>query len=83
MELQGHSITYRNALGPQRDRLERICRYVSRSAVAHDRLSLTAQGKVRYALKSAYWDGTTQEKGEYAAALKARAPPLGALDGID
>ena len=24
-----------------------------------------------------------QEKGEYAAALKARAPPLGALDGID
>jgi hypothetical protein len=33
--------------------LERICRYVSRSAVANERLSLTAQGKVPYALKSA------------------------------
>jgi hypothetical protein len=87
--LQGHSITYRIALGPQagrkvftlqtvppvdidetaagtvgqvggfnrhagvavradqRHKLERLCRYISRPAVSEQRLSLTAQGKVR------------------------------------
>ncbi len=43
----------------QRDKLERLCRYISRPAVSQQRLSLTANGNVRYKLKTAYRDGTT------------------------
>ena len=43
----------------QRHKLERLCRYISRPAVSEQRLSLTAQGKVRYQLKTPYRDGTT------------------------
>jgi hypothetical protein len=98
--LQGHSITYRIALGPQagrkvltlqtrppididemysgtvgqvagfnlhagiaaradqRRKLERLCRYMARLAVSEQRLSLTAQGKVRNELKTPYNDGS-------------------------
>jgi hypothetical protein len=89
-DLQGHSITYRIALGPhkgrkafllqslaprgeeragecvvqangfslhagiaaeaeQRQKLERLCRYIARPAVAIERLSRSAQGTIRYA----------------------------------
>ena len=61
----------------QRERLERICRYVSRSAVANERWSLTTQGKVRYALKSAYRDGTTHvifEPLDFLSRLAALVP---------
>lgn len=98
-QLQGHSITYRIAVGLRQGRkiftlqtlsgteepfvdtadgvvgfslhasvavkvsedekLERICRYISRPAVSEKRLSLTGQGKVRYELKTPYRDGTT------------------------
>ena len=100
-QLQGRSITYRIAMGPQagrkvltlqtipawgeddygndqlgriggfslhagvavktreRKKLERICRYISRPALSEARMELTDQGMVRYALKSAYRDGTT------------------------
>jgi hypothetical protein len=43
----------------QRDKLERLCRYITRPAVSEKRLSLTNQGKVRYELKTPYRDGTT------------------------
>ena len=43
----------------ERDKLERLCRYIARPAVATQRLSLTAQGQVRYQLKTPYRDGTT------------------------
>ncbi len=43
----------------ERDKLERLCRYIARPAVSENRLSLTAQGKVRYELKTPYRDGTT------------------------
>lgn len=43
----------------QRAKLERLCRYVARSAVADNRLSLTRQGQVRYSLKTPWRDGTT------------------------
>ncbi len=42
-----------------RDKLERLCRYISRPAVSEQRLALTANGKVRYPLKTPYRDGTT------------------------
>jgi len=35
----------------------RLCRYVSRPAVSEKRLSLTANGQVRYQLKTPYRDG--------------------------
>lgn len=97
--LQGHSITYRIAMGPHEGRkafklqtvpaserstkpvlanhagfslhagiavrggdkktLERLCRYITRPALAEGRLSLTPQGRVRYTLKTPYRDGTT------------------------
>jgi hypothetical protein len=43
----------------QREKLERLCRYVSRPPLASERLALTASGPVRYTLKTPYRDGTT------------------------
>src|SRR5580700_3357541 len=43
----------------QREKLERLCRYVSRPPVASERLALRASGQVRYTLKTPYRDGTT------------------------
>ena len=40
-------------------KLERLCRYITRPAIAEKRLSLTNQGKVSYELKTPYRDGTT------------------------
>ncbi|HVL66868.1 MAG TPA: transposase [Vicinamibacterales bacterium] len=45
--------------GGQRDRLERVCRYVLRPPVASERLALTADGQVRLALRHPWADGTT------------------------
>ena len=47
------------AAAHQRDKVERLCRYIARPAVATGRLALTAQGLVRYTLKTPYRDGTT------------------------
>jgi hypothetical protein len=47
------------ARADQRDKLERLCRYIARPAVSEKRLSLTANGQVRYQLKTPYRDGTT------------------------
>lgn len=38
----------------QREKRERLCRYIARPAIAEKRLSLTAQGKVRYQRKTPY-----------------------------
>jgi len=48
-----------SAKAHQRDKLERLCRYISRPPVAGHRLSLTTSGKVCYELKTPYRDGTT------------------------
>jgi len=48
-----------SAKARERDRLERLCRYITRPAVSEKRLSLTAHGKVCYELKTPYRDGTT------------------------
>ncbi len=42
----------------QRQKLERLCRYVSRPPVAEDRLAVMPSGHVRYTLKTPYRDGT-------------------------
>jgi hypothetical protein len=48
-----------SARADQRQKLERLCRYISRPAIAEKRLSLTPNGNVRYQLKTPYRDGTT------------------------
>ena len=48
------------AASDERDKLERLCRYITRPAVSTERLSLTAQGLIHYRLKTPYRDGTTQ-----------------------
>jgi len=50
--------------GPQceardRERLERLCRYAARPAVAESRLVELADGRIGYALKKRWRDGTT------------------------
>ena len=43
----------------QRKELERLCRYITRPALANERLSRDAKGQVVLRLKSPYRDGTT------------------------
>ncbi len=65
------------AKAQHRDKLERLCRYITRPAVSEKRLSLTAQGKVRYELKTSYRDGTTHvifEPLDFIARLAALVP---------
>jgi hypothetical protein len=47
------------ARADQRQKLERLCRYISRPAASEKRLSLTPNGNVRYQLKTPYRDETT------------------------
>ena len=42
-----------------REKRERLCRYISRPSLSEERLSLNAQGQVVYKLKTAYRNGTT------------------------
>jgi len=61
-----------------RGKLERLCRYVSRPAVAEERLALTERGEVHVQLKTAYRDGTTHvllEPLDFLARLAALVPP--------
>lgn len=66
-----------SAAAHQRDKVERLCRYIARPAVATGRLALTAQGLVRYTLKTPYRDGTTHvifEPLDFMARLAALVP---------
>jgi hypothetical protein len=47
------------ARADQREKLERLCRYISRPAISKRRLSLAPDGNVRYQLKTPYRDGLT------------------------
>jgi hypothetical protein len=61
----------------ERNKLERLCRYISRPAVAEKRLSLTPNGNIRYRLKTPYRDGTTHvifEPLDFIARLVALVP---------
>lgn len=61
----------------ERKKLERLCRYISRSAVSKKRLSLTTNGNIRYQLKTPYRDGTTHvifEPLDFIARLAALVP---------
>ena len=70
------------ARADERQKLERLCRYISRPAVSEKRLSLTPNGNIRYQLKTPYSDGTTHvifEPLDFIARLAALAPKTLAL----
>ena len=61
----------------EREKLKRLCRYITRPAVSSERLSLTSQGNIRYRLKTPYRDGTTDvvfEPLDFMARLAALVP---------
>ena len=61
----------------EREKLERLCRYIARSAVSEKRLSLLSNKKVRYELKTPYRDGTMHvifEPLDFIARLVALVP---------
>ncbi len=61
----------------ERDKLERLCRYIARPAVSEKRLSLMNHGQVRYQLKTPYRNGTTHvvfEPLDFIAKLAALVP---------
>lgn len=61
----------------QRELRERLCRYIARPAVAEQRLTVNAHGKVVYLLKTPYRDGTTHvvfEPLDFIARLAALVP---------
>ena len=65
------------AASDERDKLERLCRTITRPAVSTERLSLTAQGLIHYRLKTPYRDGTTHvvfEPLDFIARLAALVP---------
>ncbi|MEM9388552.1 MAG: transposase, partial [Pseudomonadota bacterium] len=67
------------ARADQRAKVERLCRYVARPAVAEPRLSLTERGEVRYTLKTPYRNGTTHvvfQPLDFLARLAALVPRL-------
>ncbi|WP_274519433.1 transposase [Legionella cincinnatiensis] len=43
----------------QRDKVERLCRYITRPAVSTQRMKFLPDGKIRYELKTPYKNGTT------------------------
>ncbi len=61
----------------QRKELERLCRYITRPAIANERLSRNAKGQVVLQLKSPYRDGTTHivmQPQEFMRRLTALVP---------
>ncbi len=61
----------------QRDRLERLCRYITRPALCLDRLSVNTTGQVVYQLKNPSRDGTTHvlfSPADFIARLAALVP---------
>ena len=65
------------AKASQRDKQERLCRYITRPTLSEKGLSLTNHGEVRYELKTSYRDGTTHvifEPMDFIAKFAALVP---------
>ena len=66
--------------GRDRERVERLCRYLGRPPIAQERLSLRADGRVQYVMKKPWRDGTRAlvfEPLDLIARLCAMVPPPG------
>lgn len=62
----------------ERNKLELLCRYVSRPPVSEERMALITPGQIRYALKTPYRNGTTHivvGPMDLMARLAALVPP--------
>jgi Putative transposase len=60
--LQGFSLHAAVRCGAgQRKTLERLCRYITRPALANDRVQINAAGQVELKLKTPWRDGTTHQ----------------------
>jgi hypothetical protein len=62
----------------RRDKLEKLCRYISRPPLAHARRSMTEDGKVSYRLKTPFRNGATHvifETEDFIAKLAALVLP--------
>jgi hypothetical protein len=70
----------------QRHKLEHLCRYITRPALANERLILNRAGEVVLQLKSPYHDGTTPIRdvtpGVHAATRRAGSPAAVASDPL-
>ena len=78
IDRNGFSLNAAIACGArQREKLERVCRYVARPAIALDRLSTNHSGQVVYELKRPFSDGTTHfvfQPTDFLARLAALVP---------
>ena len=66
------------AKATQRDKLERLCRYICRPPVSEKRLFVIPRGDIGYSLKTLYRDGATHvifEPLDFIARLAALVPP--------
>ena len=74
----GFSLNWAVACQPhQRDRLEKLCRYITRPALCLECLSTNTTGQVLYQLKNAFRDGTTHvlfNPADFIARLAALVP---------
>src|SRR5690606_27657380 len=64
--------------GRDRQRLERLCRYLARPPLAQERLALHPDGRVRLGFKAAWKDGThavLRDPLDFIARLAALVPP--------
>jgi hypothetical protein len=71
-----HANTTINTL--QRDRLEKLVRYIARGPLSNERLEITGDGSVKLELKTAYSDGTTHllfSPSEFLEKLTVLVPP--------
>jgi len=62
----------------QRERLERLCRYVTRPPLAQDRLSVTEDGKIVYRFRRPWRNGTSAvvlDPMTFLSRLAAQIPP--------
>jgi len=61
----------------QRDKLEKLCRYITRPAIANERLSTNERGQIVYKFKQPFRDGSTHvvlEPLDFIARLAALVP---------
>ena len=66
-----------SAKAHQRDKIERLCRYIARPAVSTHRMERLPDGKISYKLKTPYKDGTTHvvfEPLDFISRLAALVP---------
>lgn len=79
VQLEGFNLHAAVSLdGCDRRRLERLCRYLARGPLSNERLSLCADGRLRYTLKRRWADGTTAvvlNPLDLLARLAALVPP--------